>query len=275
MMMMTSNEKKTVTNKDLNKVFWRSFQMEFSWNYERQMNMAYTYAMIPILKKLYENDKEQMSLALRRHLEFFNTTPHISTLILGINAAMEEENANDPEFDTTTIDSVKTSLMGPLAGIGDSFFWGTLRLIATGVGTSLSLQGNILGPILFLLIFNIPHVIFRYLANKFGYKLGTGFLKKIQESGMMESLTFGASIIGLMVVGGMTSSMIVIDLPMKIGEGDNVVTLQSIFNDIVPNILNLGVFGVIFYLLKKEINTLLILLGLAMVGIVGSLIGIF
>lgn len=275
MMMMTSNEKKTVTNKDLNKVFWRSFQLEFSWNYERQMNMAYTYAMIPILKKLYENDKEQMSLALRRHLEFFNTTPHISTLILGINAAMEEENANDPEFDTTTIDSVKTSLMGPLAGIGDSFFWGTLRLIATGVGTSLSLQGNILGPILFLLIFNIPHVIFRYLANKFGYKLGTGFLKKIQESGMMESLTFGASIIGLMVVGGMTSSMIVIDLPMKIGEGDNVVTLQSIFNDIVPNILNLGVFGVIFYLLKKEINTLLILLGLAMVGIVGSLIGIF
>lgn len=274
-MMMTSNEKKTVTNKDLNKVFWRSFQLEFSWNYERQMNMAYTYAMIPILKKLYENDKEQMSLALRRHLEFFNTTPHISTLILGINAAMEEENANDPEFDTTTIDSVKTSLMGPLAGIGDSFFWGTLRLIATGVGTSLSLQGNILGPILFLLIFNIPHVIFRYLANKFGYKLGTGFLKKIQESGMMESLTFGASIIGLMVVGGMTSSMIVIDLPMKIGEGDNVVTLQSIFNDIVPNILNLGVFGVIFYLLKKEINTLLILLGLAMVGIVGSLIGIF
>lgn len=274
-MMMTSNEKKMVTNKDLNKVFWRSFQMEFSWNYERQMNMAYTYAMIPILKKLYENDKDQMSLALRRHLEFFNTTPHISTLILGINAAMEEENANDPEFDTTTIDSVKTSLMGPIAGIGDSFFWGTLRLIATGVGTSLALQGNILGPILFLLIFNIPHIIFRYLANKFGYKLGTGFLKKIQESGMMESLTFGASIIGLMVVGGMTSSMIVIDLPMKIGEGDNIVTLQSIFNDIVPNILNLGVFGVIFYLLKKETNTLLILLGLAMVGIVGSLIGIF
>ena len=273
-MTKTSNTDLKITKKDLSKVFWRSFQMEFSWNYERQMNMAYVYAMIPILKKLYKT-KEQMADALKRHLEFFNTTPHIVTLILGINAAMEEENVNDPDFDTSAIDSIKTSLMGPLAGIGDSFFWGTLRLIATGVGTSLALQGNILGPILFLLIFNIPHILFRYLATSWGYKLGTGFLKKIQENGMMESLTLGASIIGLMVVGGMTATMIDINLPMKIGSGENAVTVQSIFDDIVPKILCLGVFGAVFYLLKKEVKPLTILLGLAVVGILGSLVGIF
>ncbi len=50
--------------------------MEFSWNYERQMNMAYVYAMIPILKKLYQS-KEEMAAALKRHLEF-STRPHIS-----------------------------------------------------------------------------------------------------------------------------------------------------------------------------------------------------
>lgn len=118
-----------------------------------------------------------MAAALKRHLAFFNTTPHIVTFILGINAAMEEENVLDENFEVGTIDSIKTSLMGPLAGLGDSFFWGTLRLIATGVGTSLALQGNLLGPILFLLIFNVPHVIVRYLLNRWGYKLGTGFLK--------------------------------------------------------------------------------------------------
>lgn len=178
---MKNSESKNskITKKELNHVFWRSFQMEFSWNYERQMNMAYVYAMIPILKKLYQS-KEEMAAALKRHLEFFNTTPHIVTLILGITAAMEEENKDDPEFDVTAIDSIKTSLMGPLAGLGDSFFWGTLRLIATGVGTSLAMQGNILGPILFILIFNIPHILFRYLATGWGYRLGTGFLKKIQ-----------------------------------------------------------------------------------------------
>lgn len=275
-MMKTSNENNElkITKKDLSKVFWRSFQMEFSWNYERQMNLAYCYAMIPILKKSYKS-KEAMATALKRHLEFFNTTPHIVTLILGINAAMEEENANDPNFDVSTIDNIKTSLMGPLAGIGDSFFWGTLRLIATGVGTSLALQGNILGPILFILIFNIPHLLFRYFATSWGYKLGTGFLKKIQENGMMGSLTLGASIIGLMVVGGMTASMIDINIPLKIGTGENAVTVQSIFDDIVPRILSLGAFGAVFYLLKKGVKALTILLGLAVFGILGSLIGIF
>ncbi|EMF0395744.1 PTS system mannose/fructose/sorbose family transporter subunit IID [Enterococcus hirae] len=273
--MKTSNqEEHKVTKKELDQVFWRSFQMEFSWNYERQMNMAYVFAIIPILKKLYHT-KEEMSAALKRHLEFFNTTPHIVTLILGINAAMEEENKNDPEFDVTAIDSIKTSLMGPLAGLGDSFFWGTLRLIATGVGTSLALQGNILGPILFFLIFNIPHVLFRYLATSWGYRLGTGFLKKIQANGMMESLTLGASIIGLMVVGGMTATMIDINIPLKIGTGENAVTVQSIFDDIVPHILSLGAFGAVFYLLKKEVKPLMILIGLAIFGIAGSWIGIF
>ena len=239
---MKNSESKNskITKKELNHVFWRSFQMEFSWNYERQMNMAYVYAMIPILKKLYQS-KEEMAAALKRHLEFFNTTPHIVTLILGITAAMEEENKDDPEFDVTAIDSIKTSLMGPLAGLGDSFFWGTLRLIATG----------------------------------WGYRLGTGFLKKIQANGMMESLTLGASIIGLMVVGAMTATMITINIPLKIGSGENAVTVQSIFDDIVPNILCLGAFGVVFYLLKKEVKPLTILIGLAFFGIFGSWIGIF
>ncbi|WP_146622687.1 PTS system mannose/fructose/sorbose family transporter subunit IID [Enterococcus florum] len=273
-MTKTSNNELKITKKDLNKVFWRSFQMEFSWNYERQMNMAYAYAMIPILKKLYTT-KETMANGLKRHLEFFNTTPHVVTLILGINAAMEEENANDPNFDVTAIDSIKTSLMGPLAGIGDSLFWGTLRLIATGIGTSLAVQGNILGPILFLIIFNVPHLLFRYFATGWGYRLGTGFLKKIQENGMMESLTFGAAIIGLMVVGGMTATMIEVNIPLQIGSGDNAVTVQSLFDDIVPKILSLGAFGGVFYLLKKELNPLIILISIAVVGILGSLIGIF
>lgn len=263
-----------ITKKDLRRVFWRSFQMEFSWNYERQMNMAYTYAMIPILKKLYPN-KDDLSEALKRHLAFFNTTPFIVTLILGINIALEEENVMDESFDVNTIDSVKTSLMGPIAGLGDSFFWGTLRLIATGVGTSLALQGSMLGPILFLLIFNIPSILLRYFCNIWGYQLGTGFLKKLQSDGKMESLTYGAAIIGLMVVGAMSATMIDIHIPLMIGTGDEAVAVQSIFDDIMPGILSLGVFGIVFYLLKKDVKPLAIIGGMAVVGILGAWIGIF
>ncbi|MDK9582525.1 PTS system mannose/fructose/sorbose family transporter subunit IID [Sneathia vaginalis] len=51
------NENKVITDKELKRVFWRSFQMEFSWNYERQMSLAYVYALIPVLEKIYTKKK--------------------------------------------------------------------------------------------------------------------------------------------------------------------------------------------------------------------------
>lgn len=264
----------TITPRDLRRVFWRSFQMEFSWNYERQMNLAFVYALMPVLKKLYTRH-EDLVCALKRHLVFFNTTPHIVTLILGITAAMEEKNRSGGGMDSASIDNVKASLMGPLAGLGDSFFWGTLRLIATGIGTSLALKGNILGPILFVLIFNIPHILVRWLFTRWGYVLGTGVLQRIQQSGMMESVTYGASIIGLMVVGAMTASMINITIPITFGTGEAKTGVQSIINDIMPCLLPLLSFGIVYWLLGKKVQPLAIIGGMAVVGILGSWIGLF
>ncbi len=282
MTMKTSNESAAnqkdesteISKKDLNRLFWRSFQMEFSWNYERQASLGYVYAMIPILKKLYKK-KEDLSQALKRHLEFFNCTPYIVTMILGISVAMEKQNADNSKFDSSSINTVKASLMGPLSGIGDSFFWGTLRLIATGVGTSLALKGNILGPILFFLIFNIPHIALRYILTSLGYKMGTGFLKKLQDNGTMGYLTLGAAILGLMVIGGMSSEMIVLNVPLKIGTGKSATAVQDILNGIMPGLLPLAAFGIIYWLLGKQWKTTTILLGIGVVSILGAWAGIF
>ena len=258
--MTTSNK---LTKKELNQVFWRSFGLEWSWNYERQMNMSYCYSMLPVIKKLYPNKEDQVA-AMKRHLEFFNTTPQLATLILGISAAMEESNANDPEFDTESINSVKVSLMGPLAGIGDSFIWGTLRIIATGVGLSLANQGNILGPILFLLIFNLPAQGLRYYLMNTGYKLGSGFLAKIQQNGLMSKLTYAASVLGLMVVGGMTAENVAISFPLKFGSGNEATTLNDVFNNIMPGLMPLLFTLLVYYLLKKKnVKTIAIAGGVA------------
>lgn len=262
-----------ITKKDLNKVFWRSLTMEYSWNYERQAHMGFCYSMIPILTKLYTG--KDLSIALQRHMEFFNTTPHLSTLILGITTAMEEQNADHESFDTSSINGIKASLMGPLAGIGDSFFWGTLRLIATGVGTSLALKGNVLGPILFLLIFNVPHLILRYLANTWGYKVGTELLTKLEKSGAMDTLTYGASVVGLMVIGAMTQSMIALDIPLTIGSGDSAMSINEILNEIAPGLLPLAAFGIVYYFLKKGKKPVPILLAITAVSILGALVGLF
>jgi len=267
-------DENAINARDLRRVFWRSFQMEFSWNYERQMNLAFVYALIPVLKKLYPQ-KSELAAALKRHLVFFNTTPHIVTLLLGITTAMEEKNSQQQEMDGTAIDNVKASLMGPLAGLGDSFFWGTLRLIATGIGTSLALQGNILGPILFLLVFNVPHILVRWLFTRWGYVLGTGVLHRVQKSGMMESLTYGASIIGLMVVGAMAASMINITIPITFGAGEAKTGVQDIINNIMPCLLPLISFGIVYWLLGRKVKPLTIIGGMALVGIIGSWIGLF
>ncbi len=269
----TADERK-LTKKDLTRVAIRSLGMEWDWNYERQMNMAFCYSMLPVIKKLYPT-KEEQTEAMQRHLEFFNTTPHLSTLILGITAAMEEQNANDPEFETESINNVKVSLMGPLAGIGDSFIWGTLRIIATGVGVSLASQGNILGPLLFLLLFNIPAQGLRFYLMHAGYKLGSGFLAKVQESGLMEILTYGASVLGLMVIGGMTAENVAITVPLVIGSGETATTLGDICNTIMPGLLPLAFTLLMYWLVsKKNVKTTTLLVALVVVGLAGSFFGI-
>jgi fructoselysine and glucoselysine-specific PTS system IID component len=269
----TADERK-LTKKDLNRVAIRSLGMEWDWNYERQMNMAFCYSMLPIIKKLYPNKDDQIQ-AMQRHMEFFNTTPHMSTLILGITAAMEEQNATDHEFETESINNVKVSLMGPLAGIGDSFIWGTLRIIATGVGVSLAAQGNILGPILFLLLFNIPAQGLRFYLMHAGYKLGSGFLAKVQESGLMDILTYGASVLGLMVIGGMTAENVSVNVPLVIGSGETATTLGEICNTIMPGLLPLAFTMLMYWLVsKKNVKTTTLLVALVVVGLVGSFFGI-
>lgn len=273
--MMTSNNNLALSKKDLTRVFWRSFAMEWSWNYERQANLGYGFAMVPIIDKLYKDRPEEKAAALQRHLEFFNTTPHVSTLILGISSAMEEQNATREDFDTSSINNVKVGLMGPLAGIGDSIFWGTLRIIATGIGTSLALQGNVLGPILFFLIFNIPHVILRYICMMGGYKFGAGFLSKVQQNGLMEKVTYGASIVGLMSIGAMVATMVAVNIPFAYESNGASIVIGDILNSIMPGLLPLLFTAFIYWLVtKKKMKTTWVLMLIIAIGILGSLTGI-
>lgn len=267
-----SDYNKQITKKDLQKVFLRSIPYEHSWNYERMGNVGYTFAIYPILKKLYP-DKQDLAKAMKRHLTVYNITPYISTFPLRISAAMEEANATQEDFNEESISDVKTALMGPLSGIGDAFYWGTLRVIATGIGCALALKGNILGPLLFLLIFNVPHYIIRYLGTFLGYKLGSESIAKITASGLMESVMEAASIVGMMVVGAMTMEMTAINFITQIGSGEEASTLQDILCGIFPGFPVLMLFGVVYWMLKKKISPLLIMLILLIFGIAGAGLG--
>lgn len=265
--METTDDKAKLTEKELKQIYVRSCQLDISWNYERQQHMGYSYALTPVIRKLYpgEENKEKRVAALKRGLEFMAITPQLSTLLMGINAAMEEENSNNPKFDGNSINAVKTSLMGPLAGIGDSLIPGTLRIVASGIAISFAANGSILGPLLFLLIFNIPAFIIRYFCLKWGYGFGSTFIEKISESGIMNKISYYAGIIGLMVIGGMVCQQVALDLPIMVGSGDFAEPLTNYLDQIMPCLIQLGLFGGMYWILGKKVKTTTILMVLIVV----------
>ncbi|MDB5135486.1 MAG: hypothetical protein JWP37_2089, partial [Mucilaginibacter sp.] len=273
---LTIEETKTthkLTKRDIRNLFLRSLALEANFNFETWQNSGFAFTIIPVLKRLYTT-KQSMAAALKRHLQFFNTSPYGSTLIFGITAAMEEQNSQDKDFDEESINSVKLGLMGPLAGVFDSLFWGTFKVIAAGVGTSLAIKGNVMGPLLFILIFNVPHLLLRYNLTFIGYNAGTKFLQNLSKNNVMDRLTKGASILGLMVVGAMPATLISITTPLTIGTKSSV-SVQGIIDQIVPAIIPLGLTFLVYYFVKKNVKTTYLLLGLLALGFLGSMIHLF
>ncbi len=266
---MNQEDKKLV-----NELFWHSFLLEASYNYERQQALGFAVGMWPAIKRFYKT-KEEQATALERHMAIYNTTPHVSGMIAGVAAAMEKEASTNKSFDPNSINSVKVGLMGPFAGIGDAFFWGTFRVIAAGIGISLAQQGSPLAPIVFLLVFNIPHLLVRYYGTKYGYMLGTNLLSNMKSSSLLQTVSKGASIVGLLVIGGMSASMVKLTTALSFTIGETEFLLQSYIDQIFPLALPFIYTLCMVWLLKKGLKSTHILLLTIAIGICGSLVGLF
>lgn len=226
------------------------------------------------MRKIYPND-DDFYAALKRHTETFNVTPHVSPFLMTLGVAMEEENAKSETFDTSSINNVKVGLMGPMSGIGDSFFWGTFRVIAAGIGIGLAKSGNILGAVIYFLLYTAIHFITKILGGKYGYKMGTKFLENSEENHLMDKLSMGASILGMTVIGAMIGTMVSLQTTLSFTLAGTETTLQSIFDQIFPGILPLGATFLCVALFNKNVKTIYIILGIFVLCILGCAIGIF
>lgn len=279
-MTMSSSEKNAavLNDADLRQVYSRYIHLNGMNDYPGQMHAGFTFAMLPALKKIYKGDKEKRVEAYIRHMsEYFNVTPYVGGLPLGVVLAMEEQNAQDSDFDVSAITGIKTALKGPLSAIGDTIFHATLRVIATAAVISMASEGNILGPILFLLIFNIPQLIVRWWSLKSGYSMGTKLLEQAESSGIMERITYAASVIGLAAIGAMTAFNVSFSTALTIpnAAGGDPTQVQVLLDSICPKILPLGLVLLCYWLMgKKNVNVIPLLLGLLAVGVVLRVLGV-
>ena len=276
---MTEQTKLELTKKDIRSTYWRSTFLLGSFNFERMQAMGFCVSMIPTIKRLYSK-KEDQAAALKRHLEFFNTQPWVASPIIGVTAAMEQERANGAKnIDDAAISGVKVGLMGPLAGVGDPIFWGTLRPVLAALGAGLAISGNLLGPLLFFIGINLCRALTRWYGFKYGYEKGTEIVNDM-GGGRLQKLTQGASILGLFVMGSLVSKWTTINISLELLRYKNqmgeevVTTVQSVLNDLLPGLAALLLTFFCMYLLRKKINAIYIIFALFGVGIVGYHFGI-
>ena len=274
-----SEQKVTLTKGDILSTYFRSTFLLGSFNFERMQSMGFCVSMIPTIKRLYSK-KEDQAAALKRHLEFFNTQPWVGSAIMGVTAAMEQERANGAkDVGDAAISGVKVGLMGPLAGVGDPIFWGTLRPVLAALGAGIALTGSILGPLLFFILINVIRALTRWYGFKYGYEKGTEIVSDM-GGGRLQKITQGASILGLFVMGSLVSKWTSINVPVELTRYTNqlgqevVVTLQGVLNDLLPGLRALLLTFFCMFLLRKKVNAMVIIFALFGVGIFGYWAGI-
>lgn len=258
------NENTSVDKGMMNKIFRRSFMFGASWNYERMQNLCFLYTIMPVLKKVYKNDKEEMSIAMKRHLEFYNTHYTFNPFIMGVTMALEESEGNSAD---RSISGLKTGLMGPLAGLGDSMIGLTLIPIIFSIGASYSKDGSLFGVFLALALFNLINITIKYSLLKLGYTKGAEYLSKPETKANLDKITNTAVALGVMLVGGLVPQWVGVKLALSYTQGDLVIQLQDMIDGIIPGILPLLLTLGMYKLIKKGKNPVLLILGLIVLSI--------
>jgi PTS system mannose-specific IID component len=159
-------------------VFLRTFILQGSWNFERLQNLGVLFALAPALQKIYAG--KSLTDAYRRHLEYFNTHPFLGAPVLGamlnLECAQSEGRAEDIDAD-----EFRQMVMAPYAAIGDALFWGGLRPLAAGIALFFSYKESFWAPVIFLVIFNLPHLFFRSFGLWLGWVQGWHVIETVQR----------------------------------------------------------------------------------------------
>ena len=252
-------------NKTLNKMVWLSCFLQASFNYERMQACGWLWGILPGLQKIHTN-KEDLKASMVHNLDFLNTHPFLVTFVMGIVLSLEQNKA-----DTKTIRSVRISAAGPLGGIGDALFWLTLVPITAGLTANMAMEGQIIGAILFLIIFNVVQFIVRFGLMYWSYGLGTKAVTLLTSNA--KEFTRAASILGIFVVGGLIANYG--STTVRLIVGDTQINIQSLLDGVLPKLIPLLITLGIYVLIKKGWTPVRCIILILVCGIVGCAFGIW
>ena len=238
-----------------------------SYNYERLQGLGFAHAMKPAIDHLYETAAARAA-ALRRHLVFFNSEPQFGALVPGAVIAMEEERAAGADLSDEVINGVKSGLMGPLAGVGDSLIQGLVTPLLLSVGISLARQGSLAGPVLYVLLISPIVIGSSYAFWGLGYRWGRAAVSRVLASGWVQALTEGATVVGMTVLGALAATVVRLSTPASLAVGQAAVSWQrDVLDVILLNALPLALTVAVWRLLTLRVPSLRVIGGLFVLGV--------
>lgn len=265
---------KKLTKTTLIKTWLWTASSEACYNYERMQALGIANLMITPIRELYDTNERRVE-ELKKYMLFYNSEVFtVGPIVNGIACSMEEAKANGEDVSAEDINSVRTGLMGPVAGIGDTVMQGILYPILFGIGSSMALDGSYLGPILSFVIFEALIFGSGYFMFMTGYKQGKSSLLKILKDGTIDKIVNAFSVVGLMVVGALAATRITIDTPLSFGVGEEATQFQEVLDSLAPGLIPLGLTLLVLAMLRKKVNTIWIILAIFVLGILGYYLGI-
>ena len=253
---------------------------------ENMLGNAMGQALAPAIGELYADNKEERIAAYKRSITLFNTEQQVGAICPGIVIGMEEARAAEKDVTPEVIQAVKVALIGPTSAVGDSMWVATiipiLLTICMAITTNAGNAGWI-GPLLYIICYPLGTAILSWNLWKLGYKTGVDGVHRFMASGRLELITKAMSVLGLVVVGGLTASFVSVTLPIVItpsGGEAAVMDLNVLVNNIFPGLLPLGLTLVIWQLYQRKkwspLAIMGLVLGLAIVlTAVGYIFGVY
>jgi PTS system mannose-specific IID component len=216
-----------------------------TFNYDTQLAPSVIFGIGPLLRKIYKDDDEYVE-ALNNHFKYFNTHPWIANLVLGATLALEDKEGISA---CDAVQNIKVSLMGPLAGIGDTLIWTLLPTILGSIAGYMALEGNPVGVILWL-ITNVIFICIRTQLMWVGYKEGTKLIAKFGNK--ISQITDSASVLGLTVVGALAASVVTAKTPLVFQMGEVSMPLADLLDKILPSMISVLVVGALYKLIGRK-----------------------
>ncbi len=269
--------KKLLSKKDVYKSYsyWMKFALSCQ-NMERMEAPGFGGMFARIAHKLYKDDPVKQQELVKRHMTFYNTQPMVGSVVNGIVLGMEEQRALGADVSDEVISSTKIALMGPLAGIGDSLFIGTLIPILLSISLGLTgPEGSIIGPIFYMITWVAIMLSFSWITYSYGYRLGTSAIAMITNSAIKDKVVRFASIIGMVVTGCVTAQYVRFGITWEYVSGEMTQSVQSVIDGIFPGLFPLLLTILVWFLLdKKNFKLSTLFAGIFLFSLIGTFFGI-